>query len=94
MIDFINEQQDANINIDTSDGQHLEDLVRFCKGWHKFASFVGACLQHSLGDEVTGHELYNRVRHEVENDGATLERVALLPGTDGSLSLEMEAYYA
>lgn len=96
MQDFTTDPQTTpqQVQLGTSDEQHIADLVRFCKGWHKFAPFVGACLLESLSDERAGSELYGRVRQEIENDGAELRRLALAPGPDNDYQLQIEANYA
>ena len=88
MIDFVPISRGAHdeVEVRTSDEQHVADLVRFCKGWHKFAPFVGACLLETLNDEIGTAELQARIASEIQEDGATLRRVAL--EADGSIKID------
>ena len=88
MIDFISVPRDSydEVQIGTSDEHHFADLVRFCKGWHKFAPFVGACLLEALNDEATTAELQARIASELREDGATLRHVSLSP--EGSIQID------
>ena len=51
---------------------HAHDLVRFCKGWHKFFPFVGACVEESLHEDIyTDNQvllLTQRMHEELIND--------------------------
>ena len=88
MLDFIAVPRETydEVQIGASDEQHFADLIRFCKGWHKFAPFVGACLLEALNDEATSTELQARIASELREDGATLRRVSLSP--EGSIQID------
>ena len=84
----MNDQQ--RVEVATSDKQQIAELVRFCKGWHKFAPFVGACLLEALHDEQNATQLRSRIAAELEEDGATTQAIQI--GADDTI--KVDAYYA
>ncbi len=97
MIDFIENKEDnstTTVTIGNSDKQHIENLIHFCKGWHKFYPFVGSCLPEQISDEtINNNKLYASIRQEIENDGATLDSFVLVPNKNNTYQLHMEATY-
>ena len=88
MLDLTAVQENSfdKLQFGVSDEQHLADILRFCKGWHKFAPFVGACLLEALNDETNSTELQARIASELREDGATLRRARL--GAEGSIQID------
>ena len=78
------------VQIATSDDHQIKDLIRFCKGWHKFAPFVGACLLEALHDELSAQALRTRITTEIQEDGAQLRHLSL----SGDGNLQIDATYA
>ena len=66
-VDFIAE--DGLLVLGESDQTHIEDLLRFCKGWHKFAPYVGCCIADELDNEVDIQLLKSRIEDELTQDG-------------------------
>ena len=94
MQDFILSNTDpAQVAVGYSDEQHIGDLVAFCKGWHKFSPFVGACLYENLSEETTAEELQARIRTELTEDGAQVERIDFTQSSTGQITLKTEATY-
>ena len=95
MIDFIlsNTGSSSQVAVGLSDEQHIGDLIAFCKGWHKFSPFVGACLYESLSDEQTKEALQARIRTELTEDGATVQEIDFMQNSTGQITLKTEATY-
>ena len=97
MLDFTTEPQKSapqEVQIAPAERQHIADLLRFCKGWQKFAPFVGACLLESLQDEEAPAALRARIVAELREDGATLQEIAFQADPNGAINLKIDAYYA
>ena len=66
-MDFIfNEAQ--QIDIQSAPATHAHDLIHFCKGWHKFSPFIGACLSDYLHDKNEEIPLLQVIQDELRND--------------------------
>ena len=89
MIDFIYDI-DEGLQFTDSDAQHLQDLLTFCKGWHKFSPFIGACLTTHIADEQNLSSLYVAAQEVLNNDGAVLKQFYV----DEHSHLIIDAYYA
>ena len=97
MTDFIVQQgvdgSSARITVGHSDAQQIQSLVRFCKGWHRFSPFIGACLEGQIGEISNGGELYGKLRHELAHDGVFIEDIRIKENGDDSYGLEVDAHY-
>ena len=88
MVDLIATARDTHeeVQIGRLDDQHVADLLRFCKGWHKFAPFVGVCLLEVLNDEQSSAQLRSRIASELQEDGATPRRIEV--SSDGQIKID------
>ena len=89
MIDFVH-HPDEGLQFTHSDEEHIQHLLSFCKGWHKFSPFVGACLTTYLADEQQQSSMYAAVQEVLRNDGAILNQLY----ADEANNLIIDAYYA
>ena len=88
MVDFITTDRGTfeEAQFGRPDDQHVADLLRFCKGWHKFSPFVGACLLEALNDEQSPAQLRSRISAELQEDGATPQQIEIR--SDGQIKID------
>ena len=63
---------DGQISLGDAQQQQVADLVQFCKGWHKFFPFIGACFADYFHDDSEQDNqllaLQQHIGDELRND--------------------------
>ena len=69
MTDFTYNPDTNKVGVGHADPQHMRDIITFCKGWHKFSPFVGACALSHLHDELATQSIEQDIVGELKRDG-------------------------